>query len=115
MCAEQVHIPSGQLSIDEDADEEKLVDFRRKKSCPLLPLLIDVRRVEIIQHFTFLGSAICNILKSELNIYIIVKTPGQTGLVAAFPPSCTCLVKTEVISLPSHTYSTFQYVFVCIP
>ncbi|KAK2166686.1 hypothetical protein NP493_1313g00028 [Ridgeia piscesae] len=57
--------------------EEELVDFRRKKSSPLPPLLIDGRRVEIVHHFTFLGSTICNNLKSELNIDTIVKKAQQ--------------------------------------
>ena len=46
--------------------------FRRKKSSPLSPVLINGRTFEIIQHFEFLGSTIFNHLKWEINIDTIV-------------------------------------------
>ena len=44
-----------------------IVGFWRKNSSPLSPLLIYRRTVEIVHHFKFLGSAISNNLKWELD------------------------------------------------
>ena len=54
-----------------------IVDFRRKKSSPPSPLVIDGRTVEIVQHFKFLGSTISSNLKWELNVVNIVKKAQQ--------------------------------------
>ena len=54
-----------------------IVDFRRKKSSPPSPLVIDGRTVEIVQHFKFLGSTISSNLKWELNVVNIVKQAQQ--------------------------------------
>ena len=53
------------------------MDFRRKKSSPLSPLLADGRTVEILQNFRFYGSVISNNLKWKKNIDIIVKKAQQ--------------------------------------
>ena len=53
--------------------KEMIVDFRRKKSSPPSPLVIDGRTVEIVQHFKCLGSTISSNLKWELNVVNIVK------------------------------------------
>ena len=53
------------------------MDFRRKKSSPASPLVIDGRTVEIVQHFKFLGSTISSNLKWELNVVNIVKKAHQ--------------------------------------
>ena len=53
------------------------MDFRRKKSSPPSPLVIDGRTVEIVKHFKFLGSTISSNLKWELNGVNIVKKPQQ--------------------------------------
>ncbi len=57
--------------------KEIIVDFRRKKSSPASPLVIDGRSVEIVQHFKFLGSTISSNLKWELNVVNIVKKAQQ--------------------------------------
>ena len=54
-----------------------IVDFRRKKSPPPSPLVIDGRTVEIVQHLKFLGSTISSNLKWELNVVNIVKKAQQ--------------------------------------
>ncbi|KAK2183128.1 hypothetical protein NP493_318g01032 [Ridgeia piscesae] len=54
-----------------------IVDFRRKKSSPPSPLVIDGRTVELVQHFKFLGSTISSNLKLELNVVNIVQNVQQ--------------------------------------
>ena len=56
------------MELNVNKTKEIIVDFKRKKLSLLLPLLIDGRTVEIIQHFKFLGSPISNNLRWELNI-----------------------------------------------
>ena len=48
------------LELTLNKTNEMIVDFRRKKTSPLSPLLIDGRTIEIVQHFKFLGSTISN-------------------------------------------------------
>ena len=74
------------------------VDFRRKKSSPPSPLLIDGRTVEIIQHFKFLGCTISNNLKWELNVYTIVKKAQQLAAVLS--------KKVEIVWF-DHTYHAY--------
>ncbi|KAK2152776.1 hypothetical protein NP493_2412g00005 [Ridgeia piscesae] len=57
--------------------KEMIVDFKRKISSPLSPLVIDGRTVEIVQHFKFLGCTISSNLKWELNVVNIVKKAHQ--------------------------------------
>ncbi|KAK2169578.1 hypothetical protein NP493_1184g00004 [Ridgeia piscesae] len=54
-----------------------IVDFRRKKSSPPSPLVIDGRTVEIVQHFKFLCSTISSNLKWELNVVNIGEKAEQ--------------------------------------
>ena len=54
-----------------------IVDFRRKKSSALSPLLINGRSVEIVLHVKCIGSTICNNLKWVLNVATIVKKAQQ--------------------------------------
>ena len=65
------------LELNANKTKEIIVDFRRRKSSPLSPLLIDGRTVEIVQYFKFLGSTISNNLKWELRIDTIVKEAQQ--------------------------------------
>ena len=58
------------LELNVNKTKEMIVDFRRKKSSPIL---IDGRTVEIVQHFKFLDSTISDNLKWELNSDTIVK------------------------------------------
>ena len=53
------------------------MDFRRKKASPLSHLLIDCRKVELVQHVKCLGSTISNNLKWELRIDTIIKKAHQ--------------------------------------
>ena len=53
------------------------MDFRRKKSSPLSPLLVDGRTVEILKNFKLYGSVISNNLKWKKNTDIIVKKAQQ--------------------------------------
>ena len=65
------------LELNVNKTKEIIVDFRRKKSSPLSPLVIDGRTVEIVQHFKFIGSTISSNLKRELNVVNIVKKAHQ--------------------------------------
>ncbi|KAK2157151.1 hypothetical protein NP493_1902g00003 [Ridgeia piscesae] len=65
------------LELNVNKTKQMIVDFRRKKSSPLSPLLIDGRTVEIVQYFKFFDSTISNNLKWELIIDIIVKNTQQ--------------------------------------
>ena len=65
------------LELNVNKTKEMIVDFRRKKSSPPSPLVIDGRTVEIVQHFKFLGSTISSNLKWELNVVNIVKKAQQ--------------------------------------
>ena len=65
------------LELNVHKTKEMMVDFRRKKSSPPSPIVIDGRTVEIVQHFTFLGSTISSNLKWELNVVNIVKKVQQ--------------------------------------
>ena len=65
------------LELNVNKTKEIIVDFRRKKSSPPSPLVIDGRTVEIVQHFKFLGSTISSNLKWELNVVNIVKKAQQ--------------------------------------
>ena len=65
------------LELNVNKTKEMIVDFRRKKSSPPSPLVIDGRTVEIVQHFKFLGSTISSNLKWELNVVSIVKKTQQ--------------------------------------
>ena len=58
------------LELNVNKTKEMIVDFRRKKSSPPSPQVIDGRTVEIVQHFKFLGSTISSNLKWELNVVI---------------------------------------------
>ena len=64
-----------ELSVKKTKDMN--VDFRKKNSSPLSPLLFDGRSVEIVQHFKFLGSTISSNLNLEINIYTVVKKAEQ--------------------------------------
>ena len=46
------------LELNVNKTKEMIVDFRRKKSSPPSPLVIDGKTVEIVQHFKLLGSTI---------------------------------------------------------
>ena len=65
------------LELNVNKLKEMIVDFRRKKSSPPLPLVIDGRTAEIVQHFKFLGSTISSNLKWEQNVFNIVQKPQQ--------------------------------------
>ena len=65
------------LELNVNKTKEMIVDFRRKKSSPPSPLVIDGRTVEIVQHFKFLGSTISSNHKWELNVVNIVKNAQQ--------------------------------------
>ena len=65
------------LELNVHKTKEIIVDFRRKKSSPPSPLVIDGRTVEIVQNFKFLGSTISSNLKWELNVVNIVKKAQQ--------------------------------------
>ena len=65
------------LELNVNETKEMIVDFKRKKSSPPSPLVIDGRTVEIVQHFKFLGSTISINLKWELNAVNIVKKAHQ--------------------------------------
>ena len=65
------------LELNVNKTKEMIVDFRRKKSSPSSPLVIDGRTVEIVQHFKLLGSTISSNLKWELNVDTIVKKAQQ--------------------------------------
>ena len=54
------------MELNVNKTKEMIVDFRRKKSSPPSPLVIDGRTVELVQHFKFLGSTISSNLKLEL-------------------------------------------------
>ena len=56
------------LELNVNKRKEIIVDFRKKKSPPLSPLLIDGWTEEIVQYFKFLDSTISNNFKWELNI-----------------------------------------------
>ena len=64
LCTENI------LELNVNETKGMIVDFRRKKSSPLSPLLVDGRTVVIVQHLKFLGSTISNHLKWELNIVV---------------------------------------------
>ena len=61
------------LELNVNKTKEIIGDFRRKKSSPPLPLVINGRTVEI----KFLGSTISSNLKWELNVVNIVKKAQQ--------------------------------------
>ena len=66
------------LELNVNKTKEIIVEFSRKQLVlPRLPLVIDDRTVEIVQHFKFLRSTISSNLKSELNIINIVKKAQQ--------------------------------------
>ena len=65
------------LELNISKTKELIVDFRRQKSSPPSPLVIDGRTVEIVHHLKFLGSTISNNLKWELNVVNIVKKAQQ--------------------------------------
>ena len=65
------------LELNVNKTKEMIVDFRRKKSSPPSPLVIDGKTVEIVQHFKLLGSTISSNLKWELNVVNIVKKAKQ--------------------------------------
>ena len=65
------------LELNVNKTKEMIVNFRRKKSSPPLPLVIDGRTVEIVQHFKFLGSTISSNLKWEVNVVNIVNKAQQ--------------------------------------
>ena len=65
------------LELNVNKRKQIIVDFKRKKSTPLAPPLIDGRSVEIVHNFKFHGSVISNNLKLELHIDIIVKNAQQ--------------------------------------
>ena len=65
------------LELNVNKTKEMIVDVRRKKSSPPLPVVIDGRTVEIVQHLKFLGSTKSSILKCELNVVNIVKKAQQ--------------------------------------
>ena len=54
-----------------------IVDFKRKKSSPPSPIVIDGRTVEIVKHFKFLGSTISSNLQWELSVVNIAKKAQQ--------------------------------------
>ena len=65
------------LELNVNKTKEMIVEFRRKKSSPPSPLVIDGRTVEIVQHFIFLGSTISSNLNWELHLVNIVKKAEQ--------------------------------------
>ena len=65
------------LELNVNKMKEMIVDFRRKKTSPPSPLVIDGRKVEIVQHFKCLGSIMSSNLKWELNVDNIVKKAQQ--------------------------------------
>ena len=65
------------MELNVNKTKEMIVDFRRKKSSPPSPLVIDGRTVELVQHFKFLGSTISSNLKLELNVVNIVQNVQQ--------------------------------------
>ncbi|KAK2181154.1 hypothetical protein NP493_409g06019 [Ridgeia piscesae] len=65
------------LELNVNKTKEMIVEFRRKKSSPPSPLVIDGRTVEIVQHFKFLGSTISSNLNWELHLVNIVKKAEQ--------------------------------------
>ncbi len=65
------------LELNVNKTKEMIVDFRRKKSSPPSPLVIDGRTVEIVQHFKCIGSAISSNLKWEINVVNTVKKAQQ--------------------------------------
>ena len=65
------------MELNVNKTKEMIVDFKRKISSPLSPLVINGRTVEIVQHFKFLGCTISSNLKWELNVVNIVKKAHQ--------------------------------------
>ena len=59
------------LELNINKTKEIIVDFRRKKYSPPLPLVIDGRTVEIVKHFKFVGSTISSNLKWELKTHVV--------------------------------------------
>ena len=63
------------LELNVNKTKEIIGDFRRKKSSPPLPLVIDGRTVEI----KFLGSTISSNLKWELKVFLILSKRPSSG------------------------------------